>query len=96
MENEEKKVRQVERITMYSTSWCPDCRTAKRFLREHGITFDEIDIDENDEADQEVIRWSGGRRVIPTLRILKSGQSEPVIVHNPPLYELAKLLGITY
>jgi len=96
MEIEKKKVRQVEQITVYSTSWCPDCRTAKRFLREHGISFDEIDIDENDAAAQQVIRWSGGRRVIPTLRILRSGQSEPVIVHNPPLYKLAKLLGIEY
>ena len=87
-------VRQVEQITVYSTSWCPDCRNAKRFLREHGISFDEVDIDEDQAAAQEVIRWSGGRRVIPTFRIVKSAQSEPVIVHNPPLYKLATMLGI--
>ena len=87
---------QVEQITIYSTSWCPDCKNAKRFLRERGILYDEIDIDKDESAAQQVIRWSGGRRVIPTLRILKSGQSEPVIVHNPPLYKLAKLLGVEY
>ncbi len=86
----------MEQITMYSTSWCSDCRNAKCFLREHGIPYDEIDIDKDQSAAQQVIRWSGGRRVIPTLRIIRSGQFEPIIVHNPPLNKLAKLLGIDY
>jgi len=31
----------LERIIMYSTTWCPDCRRAKDFLKRRGIEFDE-------------------------------------------------------
>ncbi len=76
-------------ITMYSTQWCRDCHNAKRFLNEAGITYDEVNIDEDEQAAQQVIGWSGGRRVIPTFHILKDGSLIPVILHNPPLLQLA-------
>lgn len=84
----------MEKITMYSTQWCADCRVAKRFLNEKGIAFDEIDIDLEESAAEQVIRWSGGRRVIPTLRIECSSEPSPIILHNPPLSKLAKVLSL--
>ncbi|MGH9587326.1 MAG: glutaredoxin family protein, partial [Acidobacteriaceae bacterium] len=32
-------------LTLYSATWCRDCREAKRFLNKHGITYTEIDIE---------------------------------------------------
>lgn len=85
---------QMENVTLYSTTWCGDCRTAKRFLNEHGISFTEIDIDHEPKSAQRVIDWSGGRRVIPTITIECASKSQAVILHNPRLAELGRALGI--
>lgn len=55
-------------VQVYSTSWCRDCRAAKQFLDEHGITYTEIDIDANPSASAEVMRRVG-KRAIPQLVI---------------------------
>ncbi len=78
-------------ITVYSTTWCGDCRNLKRFFAEEGIEYSEIDIDQNESAAQQVIAWSGGKRVIPTLHITKDKDS-PVILHNPKLHDLQDIL----
>ncbi len=82
----------MPKITMYSTPWCGDCRNAKRFLKNSGIEYSEIDIDQNDSAAQQVIDWSGGRRVIPTFHITACDQSTSLILHNPKLNDLDKIL----
>jgi len=32
-------------LLLYSASWCPDCRIAKRFLEKHGTPYKEINIE---------------------------------------------------
>jgi mycoredoxin len=59
----------MEAITIYSTGWCPDCRRAKNFLRERGVEFHEINIEEDPEAEELVLRANHGRRKVPTLRV---------------------------
>jgi mycoredoxin len=81
-------------ITVYSTSWCGACRGVKAFLRHHNIPFDEIDIDKHREAADQVIRWSGGRRVVPTIVFRRGKQDHMRILHNPLLSELEKVLGL--
>jgi glutaredoxin len=58
----------AERLLVYSSAWCPDCRRAKRVLEEASAAFEEIDIDQNPQAEAMVLERSGGRRVVPTLR----------------------------
>ncbi|MBI3587261.1 MAG: NrdH-redoxin [Ignavibacteriales bacterium] len=84
-----------QKIRMYSTQWCADCRTAKRFLQDHDIPYEEIDIDKDERSAQKVIHWSGGRRVIPTFEIY-CGEStaNPVILHNPRMQALAQALRV--
>jgi len=55
-------------LTVYSSSWCPDCRRAKRVLEEADTSFEEVDIDRDAQAEAMVLERSGGRRVVPTLR----------------------------
>lgn len=55
-------------VQMYSSMWCRDCRAAKQFLNEHGITYTEIDVDANPLASDEVVRHVG-KRAIPQLVI---------------------------
>jgi mycoredoxin len=56
-------------ITLYSTTWCCDCRRAKQFLRERGIAFREINIDDKPEAEEIVVRANQGRRKVPTIEV---------------------------
>lgn len=55
-------------ITLYTAFWCPDCRTAKRFLDQHNLAYTEIDIEMTPGAAQEVVRRTG-KRAIPQLVI---------------------------
>ena len=56
-------------ITLYTTAWCGDCRQAKLFLKERGVTFREIDIDEDPDAEELVSRVNNGRRKVPTIEV---------------------------
>jgi glutaredoxin len=51
-------------VLVYSAPWCPDCRTAKRFLEKHGIPYTDINIQTTPGAAQEVITRTG-KRAIP-------------------------------
>ena len=54
-------------ITVYGAPWCPDCRRSKKFLGEHRIIYDWIDIEEDAEGRRIVEELQGGRRSIPTV-----------------------------
>jgi glutaredoxin len=59
----------MEPIMMYSTAGCPDCRRAKNFLMEHGVAFEEVNIEENPAGEEIVFRANHGRRRVPTLKV---------------------------
>ena len=55
-------------ITVYSTSWCGDCRAAKMALDKKGIAYTEINIEEHPDAAEYVMSVNGGRKSVPTLQ----------------------------
>jgi glutaredoxin 3 len=55
-------------IVMYSKSWCPYCRMAKRLLAAKGQKWDEIDIEEQPERRREMVERSG-RTTVPQIWI---------------------------
>jgi len=59
----------MEPITMYSTAWCPDCRRAKNFLKERGVSFREVNIEEDPAGEEIVIKANDGKRKVPTLEV---------------------------
>ena len=54
-------------ITMYTTSWCGDCRVTKRVLEQKGLAFTEIDIEQDPNAAEIVMKVNNGKRSVPTL-----------------------------
>lgn len=54
-------------VTMYSTTWCGDCRATKLALDNLGIPYTEVDIDHHPEGEKLVIQVNQGRRSVPTL-----------------------------
>lgn len=74
-------------ITMYCTTWCPDCHRAKELLKSRGVGFQEVNIEAAPEAAEIVALHNGGKHVVPTLEI--DGQ----FFGNPSLKELGDLLS---
>ena len=82
---------EVERpadVIMYCTPWCPGCRRARVFFREHNINFVEINIMQDRTAAQRVRDWSNGKEITPTLDI------QGTIVVEFDQARVAALLGI--
>lgn len=59
----------MEPVTMYTTHWCPDCRRAKYFLKQRGVSYHEINIEDDPSAEAIVLRANHGRRKVPTLKV---------------------------
>lgn len=60
-------------ITMYTTTFCPYCVRAKALLSSKGVDWSEINLDEQPELRDEMVRMSDGRRTVP--QIFVNGQS---------------------
>ena len=56
-------------IRIYATSWCPDCRQARRFLGENRLPYEELDIEAHPQAAQFVMRANSGKRKVPTFDV---------------------------
>ena len=56
-------------VTVYSTPWCGDCRRVKHFLKQRGVPFHEVNIEEHPAAEEIVLRVNLGKRRVPTLRV---------------------------
>jgi len=56
-------------ILMYSTPWCGDCRRAKQFLTERGVKYREINVDEDPDAEDLILKVNNGRRKVPTFEV---------------------------
>ena len=56
-------------IKMYTTEWCGDCRHAKRFLNERGVSYEEINIEQDEEAARHVMQINNGKRKVPTFEV---------------------------
>jgi mycoredoxin len=56
-----------EKIKMYATPWCGDCRLAKRWFDTHGIPYDYINIEEDEHAAAYVLRVNKGMQSVPTI-----------------------------
>lgn len=55
-------------VKIYSTSWCPACVKAKKYLNLKGIEFSEINVADKHEDRNEVFEVSG-QRTVPVLNI---------------------------
>lgn len=54
-------------IKIYVTTWCGDCRMAKRWFDAHGVPYEYINIEEDDKAAEYVARVNRGYRSVPTI-----------------------------
>jgi glutaredoxin 3 len=76
----------VRNITIFTTNTCAYCVMVKRWLGSKGISYEEVNLDQNPERQQEAFELSGALSTPITL-VTKDDDSQEVIVG----YNLAKL-----
>lgn len=77
----------AETVTMFSTTWCGYCRRLKRQMNEAGISYREVDLDDDPTHDDRIIAKTGGFRTVPTLEI--HGE----LLVNPSIREVEEALA---
>ena len=80
----------MPQIKVYGAPWCPDCRRAKKFLAEHRVGYEWIDIDADPDGLAYVERVQNGGRTIPTI-VFGDGS----MLFEPSNNELAVKLGLS-
>lgn len=78
-----------DKIIVYGANWCPDCRRAKAFFSANNVSFEWIDITDNEEAIAYVEKVNNGNRSIPTI-IYPDG----TIQVEPSNAEMAEASGV--
>ncbi len=58
----------MKKITIYTTLICPYCVRAKALLKRKGLTYEEINA-EDEKVRTEMIKKSGGMRTVPQIFI---------------------------
>lgn len=78
-------------IILYGAPWCVDCNMSKKFLDEHGVEYEYINLEEHPEAADKVVEINKGYQSIPTI-VFPDGTS----LTEPSNEELAAKLGLSY
>ncbi len=58
----------MSKVLVFSTSTCSWCRRAKRYLKERGVPFKEIDVERDADAAREIVRKTG-QTGVPVIKI---------------------------
>jgi mycoredoxin len=76
-------------LTMYSTPWCGYCQRLKGQLDREGITYTEIDIEQDPASADFVMSVNGGNQTVPTV-VFPDGSAHT----NPSIGQVKQLLGL--
>ena len=79
-------------LTMYTTSWCGYCFRLKTMLKSAGISYDEVDIEQDAAAAEFVGSVYGGNRTVPTVKFA-DGSTLTNPAANEIKAKLAELAG---
>jgi glutaredoxin 3 len=59
----------ASKIVIYTTGYCPYCVKAKRLLDQKDVSYQEINVENNLELREELVKKSGGRKTVPQIFI---------------------------
>ena len=51
------------KVTIYSTTWCPSCVSAKRLLDDKQIPYEEINIEKQNMSRDDLAKITGGHTI---------------------------------
>jgi glutaredoxin 3 len=67
LDNKRSVARTTQKIVLYTKPGCPFCAEAKQDLEERGLYYEEISIEGNPKAVEEVMHLSRGTGIVPIL-----------------------------
>ncbi|WP_026583177.1 glutaredoxin family protein [Bacillus sp. J33] len=73
-------------VTVYTTDTCPYCAMVKNFLMEKGVSFNEVNVQQDPEAGQKLVETTG-QKGVPQIEI----NGEWVLGYDPET--ITNLLG---
>ena len=59
----------MKEIKIYTADYCGYCARAKELLRSKGLTFEEIDVTDDDQMRARLVEITLGRRTVPQIFI---------------------------
>lgn len=83
----------VKNIKLYSTTTCPYCTMEKQWLEENKVKFDQVLVDKDSHAAEDMVKATGQMGVPVTEVQYEEGDSEYVIGFDRN--KLSSLLGLT-
>ena len=85
----------MKKVKIYTTPYCPFCKRAKQLLKGKNIDFEEIDLSEEPEKFDEMIKKSNGARTVPQIFADDTHIGDCDYIHElDNKGELDKILGI--
>lgn len=54
---------QTQRVVVFSTPTCPHCVNVKRYLKQQGVRFKDVDVSRDSRAAAEMVRKTGQQGV---------------------------------
>jgi glutaredoxin-like YruB-family protein len=81
------KKRKQPRVVIFTTPTCSYCKTAKKYFRQQGIRFKDVDVSRDSAAARDMVRRSG-QQGVPVILI----GSKVVVGFDRP--KIDKLLGL--
>jgi len=76
-------------VTVYGSSWCSDCKRAKRFLGDQQVEYKWVDVEQDEKARLFVEEHNDGKTIIPTI-VFDDG----TVLVEPSNAQLAEKLGL--
>jgi len=59
----------MKKVIIYSSDYCRYCNMAKSLLMKEQISFEEINVSQNNKLKEEMIKKTGGCRTVPQIFI---------------------------
>jgi glutaredoxin-like YruB-family protein len=74
----------MDKVKIYSTSWCAFCRAEKRFLTAKGVKFEDVDVEADQKQAAEMMKLSGQMGVPFTVITKKDGSTVNILGFDQP------------
>lgn len=83
------------KITVYTTSTCPNCVKLKDYLKNKSVDFAEVNLHENPDKMGELQSIAPGTSSVPVLVFYEDENTEPQILHGFDEDKIEELLKLT-
>ena len=82
----------MAKVKIYSTSWCAFCRAEKKYLDTQGVAYEDVNVETDAKAAEEMMKLSGQMGVPFTVITHDDNTKVGIIGFNQP--RLAQELGL--